>query len=67
MLTCENNSNKENAIPDQNSSLMQTCDDDVHTWDSTNKENKFPNRNLSQVDKSLHDPSIKLIKEQVNN
>ena len=67
MLTCENNSNKENAIPYQNSNLMQTCEDDVHTRDSANKENKFPNRNLSQVDKSLHDPSIKLIKEQVNN
>ena len=43
---------------------MQTCDD-VRILDSTNKENKFPNENLSQVDKSLHDPPIKPIIEQV--
>ena len=46
---------------------MQTCDDDVRLLDSTNKENKFPNPNSSQVDKSIHDPPIKLIREQVNN
>ena len=60
--TCANNSNKENTIPDQNSSQ-----DDKNLNDSTNKENMVSNNDLSHVDKSLHNPPIKEIKEQVNN